>query len=82
MAPAWRRRPLRVGQYSAKSPLPRRHSPFDAGGFGPEDPEALHLLDDYQATLATVLPTALESGAERLAYEVTGGVYRGLRESV
>ena len=46
-----------------------------------EDPEALHLLDDYQATLATVLPTALESRAERLAYWVNGynaAVIRGV----
>jgi len=46
-----------------------------------EDPEALHLLDDYQATLATVLPTALENHAERLAYWINGynaGVIRGV----
>ncbi len=48
------------------------------------DPEALHLLDDYLAALGTVLPTSLESEAERLAYWINGynaSVIRGVLDN-
>jgi len=45
------------------------------------DPEALHLLDDYLATIATINPSVLANTEERLAYWINGynaSVIRGV----
>ncbi len=78
----------RLNHYGLAGPVQQYVTPTVDGSFvvvdydgWRQDPEALHLLDDYQATLATVLPTALESHAERLAYWINGynaSVIRGV----